>query len=137
STANRRHRRLAFFLAVIGIAMQISSAMVVLALPALALLILALGWRRPYLATRVALPAVIGTFFAAIVTLVTVATQGPVTIAFPSRTLAFTVDRLAAVMMVLISGVGIVIYRFSMNYMFQERGYLRYHLLLVAATLTL
>src|SRR5581483_11368715 len=84
STANRRHRRLAFFLAVIGMAMQISSAMVVLALPALALLILALGWRRPYLATRVALPAVIGTFFAAIVTLVTVATQGPVTIAFPA-----------------------------------------------------
>ena len=45
------------------------------------------------------------------------------TLAFP---LGFYIDRLSAVMMVLISGVGTVIYTYSIGYMYQDRHYPRY-----------
>ena len=67
-------------------------------------------------------------FLGAIATLWFVATQGPITIRFydPTSlaTLAFPmglyIDRLSAVMMVLISGVGIVIYTYSIGHMYQD-----------------
>jgi NADH-quinone oxidoreductase subunit L len=69
-----------------------------------------------------------------LVTLGMVATDGAVTIRFydPSSSfnlplpLGFHIDRLSAVMMVLISAVGTIIYRYSVNYMYQERGYRRF-----------
>lgn len=64
----------------------------------------------------------------AIVTLFIVATQGPITIRFYDPTgplsvpipIGFYIDRLSAVMMVLISAIGTIIYVYSIDYMFQE-----------------
>jgi len=67
-------------------------------------------------------------FLGAIATLWLVATQGPITIrfydpaslamlAFP---MGFYIDRLSAVMMVLISGVGTVIYTYSIGHLYQD-----------------
>src|ERR1051326_8210431 len=80
-----------------------------------------------------------------LVTLVMVASEGAVTIRFydPSSTsnlalpLGFHIDRLSAVMMVLISAVGTIIYRYSINYMYQERGYRRFLALLGLTTFVL
>ena len=68
------------------------------------------------------------TFLGAIATLWLVATEGPIIIRFydPTSlaTLAFPmglyIDRLSAVMMVLISGVGIVIFTYSIGHMYQD-----------------
>jgi NADH-quinone oxidoreductase subunit L len=60
------------------------------------------------------------------VTLFASAWQGPLT-------LAFQFDRLAAVMMVVVSGVGTLIYLYAIRYMRQERGRARYHTLLAFA----
>jgi NADH-quinone oxidoreductase subunit L len=68
------------------------------------------------------------TFLGAVVTLWLVATEGPIfirfydpaslaTLAFP---LGFYIDRLSAVMMVLISGVGTVIFTYSIGHMYQD-----------------
>ncbi len=69
-----------------------------------------------------------GAFLAAVVTLWWVSTQGaimfrfydpasPAMVAFP---IGFYVDRLSAVMMVLISGIGTIIYTYSIDYMYQD-----------------
>jgi NADH-quinone oxidoreductase subunit L len=49
----------------------------------------------------------------------------------------YHVDRLAAVMMVLVSGVGTLIFRYSLRYMFQEPGYGRFlvHIAVTTAVL--
>ncbi|HWR83454.1 MAG TPA: proton-conducting transporter membrane subunit, partial [Candidatus Deferrimicrobium sp.] len=68
-------------------------------------------------------------FLGAIATLWLVATEGPVTIRFydPASIAAlafpigFYIDRLSAVMMVLISGVGAIIHTYSIDYMYQDR----------------
>ena len=73
-------------------------------------------------------------FLGAIVTLWLVATQGPLTIRFydpsslsmPAFPMGFYIDRLSAVMMVLIAGVGAIIYTYSIGYMYQDRFYSRY-----------
>jgi NADH-quinone oxidoreductase subunit L len=80
-------------------------------------------------------------FVGSLMTLVVVASQEAINIRFydPSSIanlalpLGFHIDRLSAVMLVLISGVGTIIYRYSVNYMYQDRGYGRY-LALVAFT---
>jgi NADH-quinone oxidoreductase subunit L len=80
-------------------------------------------------------------FLGAIATLWLVATEGPITIrfydpaslsmlAFP---MGFYIDRLSAVMMVLISGVGTIIYTYSIGYMYQDPNDRRY-LSLIAFT---
>ena len=48
-----------------------------------------------------------------------------------------SIDRLAAVMMVLISGIGTLLYLYSIRYMQQERGRARYQTLLALAIATL
>jgi len=53
----------------------------------------------------------------------------------PSVELA--IDRLAAVMMVVISGIGTLLYRYSIRYMQQDRGRARYQTLLALAISTL
>ena len=80
-----------------------------------------------------ALP-VIAAFFGSVVALVLVSSNGPISVrlydpdavsnlAFP---IGFYIDRLSAVMMVLITGVTTLIYRYSTGYMYQDRGFRRY-----------
>ena len=84
-------------------------------------------------------------FCGAIVPLYIVATQGPITIrlydpsslasiAFP---MGFHFDRLSAVMMVLISGVGTIIYTYSVGYMYQDPHEPRYLALIGVTTFVL
>ncbi|MBU6480825.1 MAG: NADH-quinone oxidoreductase subunit L, partial [Nitrospirae bacterium] len=84
-------------------------------------------------------------FLGAIVTLWYVATQGAITIrfydpaslamlAFP---VGFYIDRLSAVMMVLISGVGTIIYTYSIDYMYQDSHERRYFALIGIAVFVL
>ena len=84
-------------------------------------------------------------FCLAIATLYLVATQGPITFrlydpesagsfAFP---IGFYVDRLSAVMMVLISGVGSIIYTYSIRYMYQDAHAPRYLALIGGTTFVL
>jgi len=49
----------------------------------------------------------------------------------------FHLDRLAAVMMVVVSGIGALIYLYSIRYMRQEQGRARYHALLALTVATL
>ncbi|MDB5096561.1 MAG: putative NADH-quinone oxidoreductase, subunit [Cyanobacteria bacterium RYN_339] len=55
-------------------------------------------------------------------------------LAFP---VGYRVDRLAAVMMVLVSGVGTLIFRYSTRYMYQEPGYGRFMALVALTTAVL
>jgi NADH-quinone oxidoreductase subunit L len=78
---------------------------------------------------------------AAIVTLYVVATQGPISVRFydpaSSSSLALPiglyVDRLSAVMMVLISAIGTIIHTYSIDYMYQEPHERRYFALIGVA----
>ena len=73
-------------------------------------------------------------FCGAIATLYLVTTQGPISIRFYDAASAasltfpigFYIDRLSAVMMVLISGIGTVIYAYSIDYMYQDPHEPRY-----------
>ena len=84
-------------------------------------------------------------FIGAIVTLYLVSTQGPVSIRFydPSSIasiafpIGFHIDRLSAVMMTLISGVGTIIYTYSVGYMYQDPHERRYLALIGVATFVL
>ncbi len=94
---------------------------------------------------KAALWPIVATFVGAVATLIVVSTQGPITLrlydpastatlAFP---IGFHIDRLSAVMMVLISLVGTLIYRYSLGYMYQDRCYRRYLGLLGITTFVL
>ncbi|WP_447979288.1 NADH-quinone oxidoreductase subunit 5 family protein [Candidatus Nitrospira bockiana] len=95
--------------------------------------------------TRLGVLPLAAAFVGSLVTLVVVASHGPYTIRFydPSSLanaalpLGFHIDRLSAMMMVLISGVCTVIYRYSVNYMYQEPGYARFMALIGATTFVL
>lgn len=84
-------------------------------------------------------------FACSLLTLFLVASQGAITIRFydPSSVanlafpLGFHVDRLSAVMMVLISLVGAIIHRYSVNYMYQDSGYRRFLALIGFTTFVL
>ncbi|MGH7206922.1 MAG: proton-conducting transporter membrane subunit, partial [Nitrospiraceae bacterium] len=94
---------------------------------------------------RIAVPAVVAAFAGAVATLVLVTLNGPISVRFyePGSaglsvlSLGFYIDRLSAVMMVLITGVSTIIYLYSMRYMQQERGYARFHALLALTTFVL
>ncbi|HEX7768236.1 MAG TPA: proton-conducting transporter membrane subunit [Nitrospira sp.] len=104
-------------------------------LPLLTALIVAVGNDASRRA-RTQLAAIpIGTAFCgAIATLYFVTTQGPISVRFYDPTSAasltfpigFYIDRLSAVMMVLIAGVGTVIYAYSIDYMYQDPHEPRY-----------
>jgi len=84
-------------------------------------------------------------FCGAIATLYVVATQGPITIRFydPSSLasialpIGFHIDRLSAVMMVLISAVGTIIYTYSVVYMYEDPHEPRYLALIGLTTFVL
>ena len=105
------------------------AALLVPLLPLLAALIVLVGDEGSRnLRAKIATFPIGATFLGAIATLWFVATEGSITIRFydPTSlaTLAFPmglyIDRLSAVMMVLISGVGIVIYTYSIGHMYQD-----------------
>ncbi len=104
-------------------------------LPLLTALIAAFGDDRSRRArAQFAVVPIGATFCGAIATLYIVATQGPISIRFydPASIASLTfpigcyIDRLSAVMMVLISGVGTVIYTYSIDYMYQDPHEPRY-----------
>jgi NADH-quinone oxidoreductase subunit L len=82
-------------------------------------------------------------FCGAIVTLYLVATEGPIVLRFYDPTVSLLntvpiglyVDRLSAVMMVLISGIGTIIYTYSIEYMYQDLHQRRF-LALIGVTLS-
>lgn len=113
-----------------------SLVMLVPLLPLLAAIIVLIGKpdTKHERARRVGVPALVAAFLGSVVTLALVASQGPYIVRFygPSSIInlalpfGFHIDRLSAVMMSLISAVGAIIYRYSINYMYQDRGYGRF-----------
>ena len=125
--------------------MSQSIVLLVPLLPLLTALLVILGPDRSrHARARLAAYPIGAAFCGAIATLYLVATQGPVslklydpaapTLAFP---LGFYIDRLSAVMMVLISGVGTVIYTYSVRYMYQDAHEPRYLALVGITTFVL
>ena len=106
-----------------------SSVVLITFLPLLAALVVLVGTESSRnLRAKIAAFPFGATFFGAVVILWLVATEGPIfirfydpaslaTLAFP---LGFYIDRLSAVMMVLISGVGTVIFTYSIGHMYQD-----------------
>ncbi len=104
-------------------------------LPLLTALIVAVGDDRSRRArSQLAVLPIGAAFCGAIATLYLVTTQGPISIRFYDAASAasltfpigFYIDRLSAVMMVLISGIGTVIYAYSIDYMYQDPHEPRY-----------
>ena len=111
-------------------------------LPLLAALIVVIGNDcSRHARARVAAWPIGAAFCVAVATLYFVATQGtiairfydPASLALIAVPVGFYIDRLSAVMMVLISGVGTIIYTYSVGYMYQDPQESRY-LFLVAFT---
>ena len=126
--------------------MLLSLVLLVMLLPLLAALVVAVGGKASR-RTRTMLAAypIGAAFFCAVATLYLVATLGPITfrfydpasltsLAFP---IGFYVDRLSAVMMVLISSIGTIIYVYSIRYMYQEPHEARYLALIGLTTFVL
>jgi NADH-quinone oxidoreductase subunit L len=107
----------------------LSSVGLITFLPLLAALVVLVGTEGSRnLRAKIAAFPFGATFFGTVVILWLVATEGPIfirfydpaslaTLAFP---LGFYIDRLSAVMMVLISGVGTVIFTYSIGHMYQD-----------------
>lgn len=104
-------------------------------LPVLAALVVMVGSRTSQMPrARVAVWPLATACLLAIGLLVAVAWRGPITVRFyeagapanPALPLGFYVDRLGAVMLVLVTGIGTLIYLYSVRYMQQESGYARF-----------
>jgi len=115
-------------------------------LPLLAALIVLAGTDNTrYQRSKIATLPIGAAFCGAIAALYVVATQGPITIRFydPSSLasiafpIGFHIDRLSAVMMVLISGVSTIIYTYSVGYMYQDPHEPRYLALIGFTTFVL
>ena len=115
-------------------------------LPLLAAIILAFGTRSSQTRrAKIAAYPIGAAFLGALVTLWLIATQGPLTIRFydPSSLamlafpMGFYIDRLSAVMMVLIAGVGTIVYVYSVGYMYQDPNDRRYLALIALTTCVL
>jgi len=123
-----------------------SVALLIPVLPLLSALIVLVGADRSrHLRAKLAAWPIGAAFCGAIATLYVVATQGSITIrlydpsslasiAFP---LGLHIDRLSAVMMVLISAIGTIIYTYSIDYMYQEPHERRYLAMLGVAVFVL
>jgi len=123
-----------------------SVALLIPVLPLLSALIVLVGADRSrHLRAKLAAWPIGAAFCGAIATLYVVATQGPITIRLydPSSLasmpfpLGFYIDRLSAVMMVLISAIGTIIYTYSIDYMYQEPHERRYLAMLGVAVFVL
>ena len=109
--------------------MLVFSVLLVPLLPLLTALTVTLGPDASrHLRAKIAAYPIGAAFCGAIATLYVVATQGPIALRFydPASATSFAfpigfyIDRLSAVMMVLISGVGAIIYTYSVRYMYQD-----------------
>lgn len=109
--------------------------MLVPVLPLLAALITAVGSRESQARrARMAVWPIAASFLVSIGVLVAVSSQGPISVRFyeaespanPVLPLGFYLDRLSAVMMVLITGISALIYLYSMRYVQQEPAYSRF-----------
>ena len=123
-----------------------SAVLLVPLLPLLAALIIVVGSDSTFHnRARLAAWPIVASFCGAVVTLYVVATQGPIAIRLydPAAALSipvpfgFYIDRLSAVMMVLISAIGTIIYIYSLNYMYQEPHERRYLAMLGVAVFVL
>jgi NADH-quinone oxidoreductase subunit L len=115
-------------------------------LPLLAALIVVIGSDcSRHTRARVAAWPIGAAFCGSVATLYFVATQGTIAIRFydPASLasiavpIGFYIDRLSAVMMVLISGVGTIIYTYSVGYMYQDPQESRYLFLIAFTTFVL
>lgn len=115
-------------------------------LPLLAAMLI--GWQGKRLASRVALIGIVataGSSFFSFLTLYHVSTEGPFQLTFWSwgqgassaLTFGMLVDRLTAVMMVLISSVSVIIHLYSRRYLQGDAGYQRFFGLLGLMTFTI
>lgn len=115
-------------------------------LPLLAAMLI--GWQGKRLQSHVALIGIVaaaGSSLFSFLTLYQVSTQGPFHLTFwswgqeasPSLTVGMLVDRLTAVMMVLISSVSTVIHLYSRRYLQGDPGYQRFFGLLGLMTFTI
>lgn len=109
-------------------------------LPLLAAIIVAVGTRSSQTRrARIGVWPIVASFLGAIVTLAMVSSHGPISVRFyepgSAANLAlpvgFYIDRLSAVMMVLISGISALIYLYSMRYVQQEPHYSRFLSLMI------
>ena len=126
--------------------MSVLIALLVPLLPLLTAVVIAVGSDHTRaVRTKIAAYPIGAAFCGAIATLYLVATQGPIMLrlydpasagsfAFP---IGFYVDRLSAIMMVLISGVGTIIYTYSIRYMYQDAHEPRYLALIGGTTFVL
>lgn len=123
-----------------------SLAMLVPLLPLLAAIIVLVGEpETQHGRTRLGVLPLAAAFVGSLMTLVVVVSDGAISIRFydPSSIanlalpLGFHIDRLSAVMMVLISAVGTIVYRYSVNYMYQDPGYGRFLALIGFTTFVL
>ncbi len=121
--------------------MWMSAVLLVPLLPLLTSLIVVAGSGAARHRVKIAVWPIGAALGGAVVTLYVVATQGPITLRLYDPTLAGSfpvplglyVDRLSAVMMVLISAIGTIIYAYSIEYMYQEPHERRYFALLGVA----
>lgn len=123
-----------------------SLVMLVPLLPLLAsIIVLTAEPETQYERMRLGVLPLVTAFIGAVMALVLVASEGTVSIRLydPSSAanlalpLGFYIDRLSAVMMVLISAVGAIIYRYSVNYMYQDPGYRRFLAIIGGTTFVL
>ncbi len=126
--------------------MPFSAVLLVPLFPLLTVLIVVVGGSRiSRVRARLGACPLAAAFFGAIVTLYTVAAEGPISIRFydPADALpvpvpvGFYIDRLSAVMMVLISAIGTIIYTYSIDYMYQEPHERRYFAMIGVAAFVL
>src|SRR5688500_18633863 len=123
-----------------------SLVMLVPLLPLLAVIIVLVGQpETQHGRMRLGVLPLAATFVGSVMALAVVVSEGAVSIRFydPSSIanlalpLGFYIDRLSAVMMLLISAVGTIIYRYSVNYMYQDPGYRRFLALMGFTTFVL
>ena len=123
-----------------------SSMILVPLLPLLTAIIVVVGGRTSReRSAKIGAWPIIAAFLGAIATLILVSSQGPISARFydPASVanlalpLGFHIDRLSAVMMVLIAGVSTIVYLYSLGYMSQDRDYSRFFVLLGLTTFVL
>lgn len=121
-------------------------ALLVPLLPLISAIIVLMGEpETQYRRTRLGVLPFMATLIGALIILTIVVSRGTISIRFydpssvanPALPLGFYMDRLSAVMMTLISAVGTIVYRYSVNYMYQDPGYRRFMALISFTTFVL
>ena len=128
--------------------MEVSMSLVVIVplLPLVTAVIILVGEpQTQYRRAQLAVLPLVAAFVGALITLFIVVSEGAIAVRFydPSSIanlalpLGFYIDRLSAVMMALILAVGTIVYRYSVNYMYEDRFYRRFMALIGLTTFVL